>query len=334
MEAPYSAGISAAPGEHDYAGETQGATQQASQNFYANDVHPMDRPFFGCLYPCNSELHRIDFVRTNPIVKIGRGPNNDVIMLGMRISAKPFPSFPSHFFPCSRSVCPRVLGIQVLIIARSNGMDARIAGPMSSCTTTRPTALGYVSFAPAPPSLIPPTPHGVKNAHTHALTHAHTPRTQINNARVAKGESCILRDGNEIAFGSPMQQQKLDEDYRFIYRHLVPKELTSIDAKYDMAHELGRGTFATVMKAIARNTGEWWAVKIIHMQMLRPSNSNNNNENDGAAAIAALPPRQRTSSERSTFWRSSIIQIFVTFARRSHQTKVAMIIVRLFFLNL
>ena len=98
MEAPYSAGISAAPGEHDYAGETQGATQQASQNFYANDVHPMDRPFFGCLYPCNSALHRIDFVRTNPIVKIGRGPNNDVIMPGMRISAKPSPSFPSLFF--------------------------------------------------------------------------------------------------------------------------------------------------------------------------------------------------------------------------------------------
>jgi len=140
--------------------------------------------------------------------------------------------------------------------------------------------------------------------------------------------------GNKIMFGSPMQQQNLLEDYRFIYRHLTPKELTCIDTKYDMAHELGRGTFAMVMKATACNTGEWWAVKIIHMQMLCPSNSNNNNENDGAAAIAALPPRQRTSSERSTFWRSSIIQIFVAFARRSHQTKVAMIIVRLFFLNL
>jgi len=98
MEAPYSAGISTAPGEHDYAGETQGATQQASQNFYANDVHPMDRPFFGCLHPYNSKLDRIHFVRTNPIVKIGCGTNNDVIMSGIRMSAKPFPSFPSHFF--------------------------------------------------------------------------------------------------------------------------------------------------------------------------------------------------------------------------------------------
>jgi hypothetical protein len=48
----------------------------------------------------------------------------------------------------------------------------------------------------------------------------------------------------------------------------------------DMAHELGRGTFATVMKAMARTTGGWWAVKIIHTQKLHPSN--NNNEYDGS----------------------------------------------------
>ena len=98
MEAPYSAGTSAAPREHDYMGEMQGVTQQALQSFYANDMHPMDWPFFGCLYPCNMVLHHINFVRTNPIAKIGHGPNNNVIMPGMQISAKPFPSFPSLFF--------------------------------------------------------------------------------------------------------------------------------------------------------------------------------------------------------------------------------------------
>jgi serine/threonine/tyrosine protein kinase RAD53 len=77
------------------------------------------------------------------------------------------------------------------------------------------------------------------------------------------------RDGNEIAFGLPMQQQNTLEDYQFIYRHLAPKELTGMDAQYDMAHELGRGTFATVMKVMARNTGEWWAIKIIHTQKVR-----------------------------------------------------------------
>ena len=72
--------------EHDYAGETQGATQQSSQAFYQNDAYPMERPFFGCLQPCNGALRRIDFVKTQPLIAIGRGSNNDFILQGMRIS--------------------------------------------------------------------------------------------------------------------------------------------------------------------------------------------------------------------------------------------------------
>lgn len=94
MDTPFSA---MAPGEHDYAGETQGATQQASQNFYLSDVHPVDRPFFGCLQPCNSTIRRVDFLKTNPIITIGRGLNNDIQLEGMRISADSFLSL----FPCS-----------------------------------------------------------------------------------------------------------------------------------------------------------------------------------------------------------------------------------------
>jgi len=82
-----------------------------------------------------------------------------------------------------------------------------------------------------------------------------------------------------------MQQQNSLEDYRYIYRHLAPYELTGIHAHYDMGHELGRGTFATVMKAMLRTTGQWWAVKIIHSQKLRGANAaaNNNNDNNAAA---------------------------------------------------
>jgi serine/threonine/tyrosine protein kinase RAD53 len=97
MDTPFSA---IAPGEHDYVGETQGATQQASQNFYLSDVHPMDRPFFGCLQPCNSAMRRVDFLKTNPIITIGRGANNNIVLMGMRISADSFSSFLSPF-PCS-----------------------------------------------------------------------------------------------------------------------------------------------------------------------------------------------------------------------------------------
>jgi hypothetical protein len=73
---------------HDYAGETQGATQQASQcaSFYSA-AHPMNRPFFGSLYPCHTNLRRIDFQKVHPNNTIGRGPANDFILPGMRVSA-------------------------------------------------------------------------------------------------------------------------------------------------------------------------------------------------------------------------------------------------------
>jgi len=71
--------------EHEYAGETQGATQQASQ-FYQNDAYPVERPYFGCLQPCNTMLRRIDFVKTKPLIALGRGMNNDFVLPGMRIS--------------------------------------------------------------------------------------------------------------------------------------------------------------------------------------------------------------------------------------------------------
>lgn len=75
--------------DQEYAGETQGATQQASQytSFYPNSVHPMESPFFGCLQPCNTALRRIDFQKTQPHNTVGRGPGNDFVLPGMRISA-------------------------------------------------------------------------------------------------------------------------------------------------------------------------------------------------------------------------------------------------------
>jgi hypothetical protein len=66
--------------------------------------------------------------------------------------------------------------------------------------------------------------------------------------RTSPKEICASCD--KIAFSLPMQQLKLDKDYWFIYWHLMPKELTSIDTKYDMAHKLRHGTFTIVMKAI------------------------------------------------------------------------------------
>jgi len=56
----------------------------------------------------------------------------------------------------------------------------------------------------------------------------------------------------------------------YIYRHLAGgPDTTGVHAFYDIFNELGKGSFATVMRALCRETGEWWAVKIIHGSRVR-----------------------------------------------------------------
>ncbi|KAJ2918044.1 hypothetical protein MD484_g2375, partial [Candolleomyces efflorescens] len=89
--------------------------------------------------------------------------------------------------------------------------------------------------------------------------------TFINGQKVGRGQTRILREGNEIAFGTPAAQPQAPfEDYRFIYRHLAGgPPTTGLYAFYDIGTELGKGSFATVMKAVNRETGVWYAVKMI-----------------------------------------------------------------------
>ncbi|KAJ2931453.1 hypothetical protein H1R20_g5592, partial [Candolleomyces eurysporus] len=89
--------------------------------------------------------------------------------------------------------------------------------------------------------------------------------TFINGQKIGKSQTRILREGNEIAFGTPAAQpQSPFEDYRFIYRHVAGgPPTTGLYAFYDIGTELGKGSFATVMKAVNRETGVWYAVKMI-----------------------------------------------------------------------
>ncbi|KAK7043163.1 hypothetical protein VNI00_008517 [Paramarasmius palmivorus] len=85
----------------------------------------------------------------------------------------------------------------------------------------------------------------------------------INGHQMTKGSTRILKQGNEIAFGSRNTPEN-GEDYRFIFYHLAagsPKK--GLYAYYDLGPELGRGSFATVFRAISKATGEWYAVKMI-----------------------------------------------------------------------
>lgn len=90
--------------------------------------------------------------------------------------------------------------------------------------------------------------------------------TFVNGDRIGKHQKRLLRQGDEISFGTVLPQvaSALD-DYRFLFRLVAgggPQE--GMYAEYDLISELGKGSFATVMKALERQTGETRAIKMIH----------------------------------------------------------------------
>lgn len=101
--------------------------------------------------------------------------------------------------------------------------------------------------------------------------------TWINGAKIGKDKTAVLKEGNEIAFGSPHPQPGDLEDYRFIYRHTAagPPQ-GGLHAQYDISHEIGKGSFATVMKAVSRSTGQWYAIKVIQDHKVKRATANNN----------------------------------------------------------
>lgn len=101
--------------------------------------------------------------------------------------------------------------------------------------------------------------------------------TWINGVKIGKDKTAVLKEGNEIAFGSPHPQPGDLEDYRFIYRHTAagPPQ-GGLHAQYDISHEIGKGSFATVMKAVSRATGQWYAIKVIQDHKVKRATVNSN----------------------------------------------------------
>ncbi|KAK7018876.1 Pkinase-domain-containing protein [Favolaschia claudopus] len=91
--------------------------------------------------------------------------------------------------------------------------------------------------------------------------------TFVNGEKIGKGSHRLLKDGNEIAFGVATRSIEQDGlyDYRFIFRDLVSGVVKrALYNSYDLSTELGKGSFATVYKALHKASGEWVAVKVIH----------------------------------------------------------------------
>lgn len=56
----------------------------------------------------------------------------------------------------------------------------------------------------------------------------------------------------------------------FVFRHTAcGPPSRGLHKYYDLQHELGKGSFATVMKALHREDGKWYAVKMIQANKLR-----------------------------------------------------------------
>ncbi|KAF9497953.1 kinase-like protein [Pleurotus eryngii] len=115
--------------------------------------------------------------------------------------------------------------------------------------------------------------------------------TFINGTKIGRGNTKILREGSELAFGTctPQIVNGGIEDYRFVYRHLAAGPPTEgLYKYYDLCNELGKGSFATVMKAVHLATGEWVAIKMIQDKKANAAGTNANADGNGTTRHQAF----------------------------------------------
>ena len=148
---------------------------------------------------------------------------------------------------------------------------------------------------------------------------------QINSRPVCSedGRRCqVLADGCEIAFGTLVgdRESRALNDYRglsyifhllvltyaatgFIFRHRACRTMgEGLDRFYDLLSVLGTGFSGTVMKALQREEGNWYAVKIIPASKLRKAITESS---VNAVTTHTIP--------------SALKQIFDTIQRLQHQ---------------
>ncbi|KAH3678367.1 hypothetical protein WICMUC_001384 [Wickerhamomyces mucosus] len=107
--------------------------------------------------------------------------------------------------------------------------------------------------------------------------------TWVNNQRIVKGQNYILSQGDEIAVGIGVPKDIL----RFIVFFPKPKvnnkddlkDQVGIHKEFSIKDEVvGQGAFAIVKKAVERNTGKTYAVKIISKRKIMGNTDGVNRE--------------------------------------------------------
>ncbi|KAI0630059.1 kinase-like domain-containing protein [Trametes polyzona] len=100
--------------------------------------------------------------------------------------------------------------------------------------------------------------------------------TWVNGTQIGNGCTALLRNGNSISFGTgpgkgqDTEDGKKEVQFEYVYRHTAYIAPTNeLYQHYDIDKALGKGTFATVFKALRRNEGKFYAVKVIELKKLR-----------------------------------------------------------------
>lgn len=102
--------------------------------------------------------------------------------------------------------------------------------------------------------------------------------TYLNQARLGKGQTSVLNNGDELAAGIGVP----DDEVRYLVQ--LPKgsrpnlqplspEAEASRQKYEIRDVLGHGAFAVVRLAVKRATGELFAVKILNQRKLAITNA-------------------------------------------------------------
>ncbi|KAH7917308.1 kinase-like protein [Leucogyrophana mollusca] len=219
--------------------QTQQAAQSAQPASQTPNSADANAHLWGFLQPCSSALRRIHFRKTSPGTRIGRAPDSDVVLPGVKVSNR-------H---CK--------------IMWDGKEDKH-----SVVTVTDLSSNG----------------------------------TWINGTKIGKDKTAILKEGDRIAFGlpgGPQSQPRSEEDYRFIYRHTAAgPPVEGLHAHYDISHELGRGSFAIVMKAVSRATGQWYAIKMIQKNRFERAAPNAGEVNASNARKASVFVREISILEK------------------------------------
>lgn len=103
--------------------------------------------------------------------------------------------------------------------------------------------------------------------------------TFLNQARIGKGQTTVLANGDELAAGIGVVR----DEVRYVVQlpmqsrpnlQNISAEASACIQKYDIRHILGAGAFATVRCAVDRTTGTKYAVKILNQRKLAITNAN------------------------------------------------------------